>query len=160
MKLISTLFLAFFCFQIALIGQNEATSLPTAFVIGDNEKEYEELFESHNQTLLTACGDDMEVALEKWFYFIDDIESYARKLKFDIDGVKVWLHVFWDAQGTVEHIGFFLQPDSRNISTKELAAFFSSFSRKHKIDLSTNRKFAHYTSASFPTFSNAKLVKE
>ena len=159
MKLFSALFLALFCFNFALFSQTNEKSLPTSFVIGDNEAAYEELFQTHDQTLLTVCNDDMQVALEKWFTFIGDIETYANKLKFDIDGVKAWLHVFWDENGNVEHIGFFLQPDSRNISTKELAAFFSSFSRKYKIDVTSNKKFAHYTSASFPTFNN-KLVKE
>ena len=159
MKVFSTLLFVLFCFNFALYSQSDENQLPTAFVIGDNEAAYEQLFESHNQTLLSACGDDMQVALEKWFAFINDIESYANKLKFDIDGVKAWLRVFWDEQGNVEHIGFFLQPDSRNISTKELSAFFSSFSRKYKIDLSSGKKFAHYTSAAFPTFNN-KLVKE
>ena len=159
MKLISTLFLIAFSFNLVAYGQTDSKPLPKAFVIGDNEAAYEKLFETHNQTLLAACGDDMQVALEKWFSFINDLEAYADKIKFDIDGVKIWLHVFWDETGNVEHIGFFLQPDSRNISTKELAAFFSSFSRKYKIDLSSGKKFAHYTSAAFPTFNN-KLVTE
>lgn len=159
MRFFSIFFLSFFLFNLNLSSQNSAKELPKAFVIGENEQEYEKLFSSHSQTLLSTCDNDMQIALEKWFTFIQEIENYADKIKFDINGVKTWIHVFWDEEGNLEHIGFFLQPESRNISTKDLTAFFTSFVGKSKMNIESNRKFAHYTSAAFPTF-NGRLVKD
>lgn len=154
MKFSSIILLSLFLFIGNLYSQTTSKELPKAFVIGENEQEYEKLFSTHSQTLLTTCDNDMQVALEKWFTFIQKLEAYAEKIQFDINGVKTWIHVFWDEEGNLEHIGFFLQPESRNVSTKALTAFFKSFIGKHKMDIKSNKKFAHYTSASFPTFKD------
>ena len=39
------------------------------------------------------------------------------------------------------------------VDTAEMNAFFSGFIRQYKFPVTSDRKFSHYTGASFPTFS-------
>jgi len=86
------------------------------------------------------------------------MEAYAKEINFDINGVKIWVHVFWSADGTINHIAYHLKPNSKNIDDKEFSAFLSSFTNQYKFPLVTKGvNYSHYASAAFPTFS--KRVK-
>ena len=82
-----------------------------------------------------------------------EMEDYSKKIRFDIKGIKVWLHVFWNEDGSISHIGYLLRPDSRNIDALELAAFFKTFMGRYKLPVSSSKKFSHYTGANFPIYS-------
>ncbi len=128
-------------------------NMPKVFVLGDNEKGYEQLVGAYGMPLLTACNNDMQRGFELWLSMMQEMEAYSKQINFDLDGIKVWLHVFWDKDGTVNHIAYHLRPNSRNVKTEELTAFFVSFTNHYKFPLTAVDKFSHYTGASFPTFS-------
>jgi hypothetical protein len=131
---------------------SQETALPRVFILGEEEQVYESLTRDYQETLLSACDGNMETAVDKWLGMMQEMESYAKKIRFELKGVKMWMHVFWDADGTVKHIGFRLRPDSRNIRTDDLAAFLVSFMNRYKMPLSFDKKYAHYVGATFPTF--------
>lgn len=133
-----------------------AQQLPPAFLLGEDEKAYEALCEAHPRTLVGVSNNDMDTALKSWFSLIQEMEEYANTAQFKIDGLKLWLHVFWAPDGTIDHIGFFPLPNSRFIKTDELKALFSSFIRHYKPVLQSERPFSHYTSASFPVLLDRK----
>lgn len=135
-----------------LQAQNE-DAIPTVFVMGKHEAGYEGLTQTYKQSLLEACGNDMQMAFDKWLEMMQQMEAYADEIDYNIDGVKVLMHVFWNEDGSIAHLGYFLRPNSRNVPTEELTAFFKSFIRQYKFPVSSERKFAHYTKASFPTFT-------
>ena len=81
------------------------------------------------------------------------MEDYAEKVKFDVNGLKIWLHAFWNEDGTLSHIGYLLRPDSRNVNTLELAAFLKTFMQRYEFPLSSSKPFSHYTGANFPIYS-------
>lgn len=130
----------------------KAQEVPQVFMLGKQEKAYEELTRNYRQTLLEACGNKMGVAFEKWLEMMQTMETYADEVNYNIDGLKLLLHVFWDEDGSIAHLAYFIRPNSRNVDTQELNAFFSGFIRQYKFPLSSDRKFMHYTKASFPTF--------
>jgi hypothetical protein len=130
----------------------QAQEAPEVFMLGMQEKTYEELTKTYKQTLLEVCGNKMEVAFKKWLGMMQDMEAYSDQVGYNIDGLKLLLHVFWNEDGRIAHLGYFIRPNSRNVDTKELSAFFSSFIRQYKFPLTSDRKFMHYTKASFPTF--------
>lgn len=127
--------------------------LPKAFQLGGNEKAYEALTQEYPQTLLAACNNDMKIAFDHWLGMMKELEVYAERINFDIKGVKVRLHVFWDTDGGIEHIGFVFRPNSRNARPEEFSAFLSSFIRQYTFPVQSQQKYSHYTIASFPTFS-------
>lgn len=150
MKLVLTLILGTTFFVSPLLAQDDVQAV---FVLGDNEKAYEMLNQEYSQTLLEVSGFDTQKAFEYWMDMMKQMEDYAKKLRFDIKGIKLWLHVFWNEDGTISHIGYMLRPDSRNIDNLELAAFLKTFSGRYKLPVNSTRKFSHYTGANFPIYS-------
>lgn len=131
--------------------QLKELDIPKVFLIGEYEEQYGLLYETYNQILLSVCHDDMDVAFNKWMDMLSEMESYAGNIDFDLNGVKIWLKVFWNAAGTIDHISFYRKPNSRNIDVDELKAFLSSFMNHYQMPIQTNVKFTHNGSAQFPT---------
>lgn len=132
-------------------------SLPKVFMIGEYEKEYEKLVTNCNSMLLNVCGNNMETAYSKWTSMLKDVETMSEEMDFDLKGIKVWVNVFWNEDGSVAHIVYYPKPNSRNMDFDDLSAFFVNVVNKYSIDQSSNKCFSHYGSASWPTFS--KLYK-
>jgi len=130
---------------------------PSVFLIGEYSNAFEALSRSHNTPLINACDEDMEIAFSKWVDMMMALETYSEEEGYDIRGVKMWIKIFWAADGAVEHIAYFLKPQSRNISTKKLSDFFKGFIRTYKLPLEVERSFSHYGSVSFPT--HYRLIK-
>ncbi len=130
---------------------NNDTTPPKVFILGEYENAYEQLNLEHSVMLLSVCDGNMDEAYQKWVSMLIEMEAYATMIKYDIKGVKVWLNVFWNVDGTVKHIAYHLKQNSRNVDTAELTAFFSSFINHYKFPLVSNKKYSHYGSASFPT---------
>jgi hypothetical protein len=155
MKALTTLLFIGFVGVSGLKAQTE--SVPRVFVLGQHEKGYEQLTQTYKQSLLEACKNDMEGAFEKWLLMMQAMEAYAEKTAFDIKGVRVLFHVFWNESGGIDYLGYFLRPDSRNLQdqeTKELEAFFGAFLRQYTFPVSSNRKYNHYSRAYFPMFTD------
>jgi len=142
--------------QPILTAQN-GSPLPISFVIGENEEAYSQLMLKYETGLIEICEDDMDLAFQKWSSMLMEMEAYAERIDFDIKGVKLWLNVFWDADGNIKHIGYYLKGNSRNLSSEELSAFFSSFSRHYRFPLVADKAYSHYGSASFPTHYKVEL---
>jgi hypothetical protein len=126
-------------------------SLPKVFQIGEYEDQYGLLYETYHDILLSVCNDDMGLAFDKWMDMIAEMEAYAKQIDFNLNGVKIWLKVFWNEDGTIQYISFYRKPNSINIDVAEMSAFLSSFMNRYKMPISTNLKFTHNASAQFPT---------
>ncbi len=142
------------------------TPLPKVFLIGEHEAEYDKLLNNHDALLLTVCDNDMDIAFNKWSSMLREMEAYSDQIGFDLKGVKLWLNVFWEADGRIKHIAYYLKPISKNIDTAELNAFFSSFMRNYQFPLVAKERYSHYGSAAFPQFplrvspsSNSNMTK-
>jgi hypothetical protein len=146
------------CCGFALINTQTALSqdMPAVFVLGEDEAAYEKLAAAHPRALLAVSGNDFEMALRHWLQLMGEVERYSNTINFDIKGMKLWLHVFWNEDGSIAHIGFFFLPNSRNFKPEEVKAFFSGFIRQYKPVLKSDRKFNHYTSVSFPVLAEKK----
>jgi hypothetical protein len=127
--------------------------LPTVFMIGENEGQYEQLFISCNERLLSVCDNSMDEAYQNWSTMLSDVEQYAEDTNFDLRGIKIWVNVFWNNDGTVKNIVYYPKPNSRNMNFEELTSFFMGFAAGYQLDVSAEKCFSHYGSASFPTFN-------
>lgn len=131
--------------------QVKELSLPKVFQIGEYEEQYGLLYEVYHDILLTVCNDDMNLAFSKWMDMIAEMESYAHQIDFDLNGVKIWLKVFWNEDGSIRYLSYYRKPNSRNIDPSELSAFLSSFMNVYKMPINSKVKFTHNGSAQFPT---------
>ncbi len=125
---------------------------PAVFLIGDYADAFESLSRQYEISLLNACEDDMDLAFSQWIDLMMAIELYSEKYNYDIKGIKMWLKVFWAADGSIEHMAYYLKPNSRNIDTEVLSNLLTNFARQYKSSLSSKNDYSHYGSASFPTF--------
>lgn len=139
---------------IGLTTNLSAQNMRKAFILGENEEQYDQLRTEHARTLLTVFDNNQEEALQSWFQLLQKMEGYSQKINFDVDGLKLYLNVFWNADGSIAYIGALPKPDSKNVKKEDLVAFLSSFIRQYTPDGPTSdRKFSHYTSVAFPTFA-------
>ena len=149
-------FLATFCFwsteSLAIGGSvfPDSIQLPKVFILGEYEKDFEKLQSQFSTSLLSICGYNPETTFDKWAQFLIDMEDYSESINYDLKGIKMWIEVFWLPNGSVRHIAYALKPQSRNVDTKELSGFMSSFIGHYKPRFQPNRKISHSSHAFFP----------
>lgn len=128
---------------------NLIQDIPTVFMLGEYDKSYEAMMAGQG-TLLDACDNDMNLAYGKLMGMMKEMEAYANLVDFDLKGINAWMHFFWQANGSIDHIGFFLKPNSRNVNTDLVQNFLEGFAKQYKLPLKSGKKFSHYSSFSFP----------
>ena len=131
---------------------DQQQDLPKVFLIGEYEHAFETLSTTHSDILLTVCNDDMDFAYDQWTDMLASLEDYSDRIDYDIKGAKLYMYVFWDADGTIAHLAFYPKPNSRNIPLPELKAVFKGFIKEYRLPIRSDKGFSHYASASFPIF--------
>ena len=134
--------------QSTLLQQD---SVPVVSIIGEYEDAFSALAEECPGVLLSVCGNDMDIAYEKWTDMMVAMEDHADAIDYDIKGLKTYFYIFWNSDGTVAHLSFYPKANSRNIPEEELRAFFKSFAKEYQMPIVSEVGFSHYGSASFPT---------
>jgi hypothetical protein len=140
----------------------QASPLPQVFLIGEYEERYLELSQMHPALFMSVYHNDIDHAYKAWMNCLMDMEDYATEINFDLKGVKLWLNLFFNADGTISNLAFYPKPNSRNVPEEDLIAFFKNFVRQYKLNMVAEKGFQHSTSASFPTFfqrDNPELAK-
>ncbi len=126
------------------------------FLLGSEEQRYEQLTSGYTQTLLEATGGDITQAFESWLDMQQAIDAYAVSQNYDLNGVRLWMHVFWAPNGNIDQMGFLLRPDSRLVDENEIKALLAGFIGQYRLPIQSSQKFSHYTGATFPTLSQRK----
>ena len=146
------------CMLLVVIGHGQseieqAPTTPAVSLIGEREMVFKELSVTHPGILLSVCGNDMDVAYDKWMEMLGEMEDYAESIDYDIKGMKTYMYVYWNPDGTIAHLSFFPKTKSRNIPINELKAFFTNFVAQYQMQVVTDTGFSHYASAAFPVFA-------
>lgn len=125
------------------------------FWIGEYEEKYEKLSVTCERKLLSICGESMEMAYAKWMRVLSDIEKYSEEVEFDIKGLKIWINVFWNPDGTIRHIVYYPKPNSKNFpdNFEKLTAFFIEFVDQYKSPITDDACFSHNGTANFPIYA-------
>ncbi len=121
-------------------------------MIGQYEDQYLALSQKYPATFMSVYHDDIELAYRSWSNILMDMEDYAGSIDFDIKGVKLWINIYFNQDGTIAHLAFFPKPNSRNIQDEYLAAFFKNFVRDYKMQVTADKGFQNSASGAFPTF--------
>ncbi len=150
-----TLLIVCYSFLVAHVPHEStvATVMPRVFLIGDYEEEYDLLQEEYEISLLEICDNDMQLAYGKLISMFEEMEAYAEQIGYDVNGVRIWLHLFWGEDGTIEYLAFHPRPNSRKVENEELETFLLGFVHQYRFPLISTEKYTLYSSASFPTFS-------
>lgn len=135
-------------------------TLPPVFTVGEHGKEYEALVSSCEIPLSQVSGGDVDATYKNWIRVLGKIEEHANLNSFDLNGVKIWLNVFWSSDGQIRHIAFFPKKTSRNIEFERLIPFFNSFIQAYRPELKAEDCFSHFGSASFPAHAEYLLNRK
>lgn len=133
--------------------EQDTLSLPKVFQLGDYESQFEKLSAAHQKSLLTATDDDFDAMFQAWTSMLKEMQAHSELVNYDLKGIKMWLNVFWDKNGKIKHIAFFLKPNSKNVDRVELGAFLTDFMNNYTFPVTSDDKFSHYSGASFPLFT-------
>ena len=134
-----------------------ATNVPEVFLIGEYEDQYLALSKQHPAIFMSVYNNDIDKAFRGWSNMLMDMEDYAANINFDMKGVKLWINLYFNADGSIEHLAFYPKPNSRNLPVEHLAAFFKTFIRDYQMDVKSEKAFQHSASAAFPTFFHRDL---
>ncbi len=120
--------------------------------IGDDEAGLSRLSLECSDMLLTVQDNSMAKAYESWIQMMADLEQYAQDQGYDIKGIKLWMNVFWNQDGSIRHISYYPKPSSRNTDFTQLGELMNDFALQYNSKLLHTSCFSHYGSVSFPTF--------
>jgi hypothetical protein len=152
LKYLIVILLSLFLEQAQAQSVPSVSPVPNVFLIGQYEDQYLALSKQYPASFLSVYHDDLDIAFRSWSNLLMDMEDYASNLNFDIRGVKMWINLYFNQDGTIAHLAFFPKPNSRNIPEEELIAFFKNFVRDYKMTVKADKGFQHSASAGFPTF--------
>lgn len=154
MKRINSLSVLFFLLMgLPLVQASELvdTSKSPVFQLGEDEAQLSILNAKYPALLIETYDGDMDKAYAQWQKVMLEMEKYAKSIDFNIQGVKMWINIYWSPEGKIDYIGYFLKPDSKNINTVEMNAFLKSFIRRDKVHATYSTGYFHNGSVSFPT---------
>ena len=140
--------------------QPTSDALPSVFLIGEFEEEYERLSINCERKLLNNSGESMELAYAKWMRLLSDIEGYSDQMNFDLKGIKIWINVFWNSDGTIKHLVYYPKPNSKNMDFDELTVFLDTFLAQYQSPFSDEVCFSHNGSANFPIYAKLFVPKQ
>ncbi len=144
-----TSILSFFFITASYLCIAQDASTKVAF-IGENEEEYEQLMATCSTPLLYVSGNSMDEAYDIWTQMLADMTTKADDQGLDIKGVKIWINMFWEANGSIKKILYYPKPKSKNMDFDQLTAFFNTFADDYNLDLDYESCFSHHGTAAFP----------
>jgi hypothetical protein len=126
-------------------------TIPRVFILGQFDgSPFENMKSDYDATLASACKNDMELAFYSWVSLLKHMETFAGRTGYDLNGIKIWLYVFWSKEGNVDYIAYYPKPNSRNIKGDELTNFFNDFLKNYTFPIKNDKNFSNYSSANFP----------
>lgn len=142
---------------VAQTGSSDSKSsskpgLPTSFLTGEYELAYDHLLEQYNKALVSVCNNDNEKAYAIWSGILLDLSDYAKTTEMDLNGLKLWINVFFSSTGEIKHIVYYPKPNSKNMDFDKLTSFFTSFCQNYRMKEPLPDKCMLSATASFPIF--------
>lgn len=154
----SSLFILIFTlFAVNCYTQDDQSKVS---LIGENEKEYEKMMTQCPTPLLYITNNSMDEAYNLWTSMLSKMETTASEQGLDIRGVKVWMNLFWEADGSIKKIVYYPKPNSKNMDFEQLTTFLEGFAEFYNLDISNETCFSHYGSATFPVFPKIVVPNE
>jgi len=147
--------LAFCCFSQYSYSQNGIVSL-----IGDNETEYEQTISECPSLLLSVADNSMDKAYSLWTDMLSEAEKQASLTGLDLKGAKIWINLFWEADGSIKSIVYYPKPNSKNMDFTQVTSFFEDFAQNYTLPQNHSGCFSHYGSASFPVHRKLAINNE
>ena len=146
-------------FLSASVGVSQEVYNKVSF-IGENEKEDEQLMLKCSTPLLSVTNNSMDEAYDIWTNMLARMTTKADDQGLDIKGVKIWINLFWEADGSIKKIVYYPKPKSKNMDFEQLTIFFQNFAEGYNLDIDYESCFSHHGTAAFPVKPISELSPE
>lgn len=146
MRLLLALTLTIFFIHTALHSQEPAV----VFSLYDKSAEAQSIVEEEHETLLRLYDSDLEAALNDWYSMLLAIERFAKHEDVDLSGVKLWMNVFFNSDGSIKAIGYHPKRGCKNMDWPLFEALLKEFSKQYKFSKQSNKSYSHYAAALWP----------
>lgn len=153
------IYIILFCISFACTAIAQSVNTKVA-LIGENEKEYEKIMTECSSSLLSISENSMDKAFNLWTTMLSDFEETAENQGFDIKGTKVWMNLFWEADGSIKKIVYYPKPNSKNIDFNQFTKLLETFATNYYLEIDHDTCFSHYGSASFPILTKVSVPNE
>lgn len=138
-------------FGVVVAGaQVPKDTLAAVFQIGDHTEAFEQLFLKYNH-LASQLDQDHERAYAYWTDMLQKMDMYSEEVGVDLDGLQLLLYAFWAPNGQLEHLAYFLKPNSKYIDEVTLNGFFQGFMKTYRLPVTLEKPTYLFTHAAFPT---------
>ena len=152
MRPVSAILILLAC-SFSSIAQESASIVS---LIGDDEKGYEKTISECPSLLLEVADNSMDSAYKIWTGMLADIEESASDSGVDLKGAKIWINLFWEADGSIKKVVYYPKPNSKNMDFTQVTKVLENFASNYNLPINHTGCFSHYGSASFPV--HTKLV--
>lgn len=129
-------------------------------LIGEDEKAYESVIAECPSLLLQVTENSMDEAYKHWTSMLSQMETSAAETGLDLKGTKLWINLFWEADGSIKQIVYYPKPNSKNMDFDLVTEFFEKFAADFHMPVTHEECFSHYGSASFPVYSKLAMKNE
>lgn len=137
--------------QFKILDIAADSAIPRVFVLGQYDGvPFERMKADYNTTLMAACKNDIETAYFCWVSMLQHMETHSKKMNFDLNGIKLWMYVFYEKDGAISYIAYHPKPNSKNFKQEDMTAFLNSFCSSYTFPLKSDKPFSNYSTATFP----------
>ena len=131
-------------------GQVSRDTLAAVFHIGDHTEAFEQLFLQYTH-LANQLNQDHERAYAYWTDMLQKMDMYSEEVGVSLDGLQLLLYAFWAPNGQLEHLAYFLKPNSKFVDELTLNHFFFFFMKTYRLPVTLEKPTYLFTHAAFPT---------
>lgn len=139
-------------FLYLLLGNTVAQNSKRVFNVNNDSKILEELSAEYKNSLFTASDTSFVKTAKNWKHTLAAMERYAQQINFNINGINMWIKVFWAEDGTIEYIAYYLSEKSINMNQVDFEAFLRSFMRNYQLPQTYRTKFSYDSRVMFPLY--------
>lgn len=129
-------------------------------LIGEDERAYEAHISACPTLLLQVTDNSMDQAYNLWTEMLSQMEEQAALAGIDLKGSKLWINLFWEADGTIKQIAYYPKPNSKNMDYTQVGQFLRVFAENYILPQQYETCFSHYGSASFPVYIKPTTIDE
>ncbi len=120
------------------------------YSLSDHSEEVGKILKEDHVVLLKHYDGNMEAAMKDWYGMLSALEAYAEAEAVDLNGVKVWMNVFFSPDGSIKALGYHPKGDSKKFDWAVFEALVKEFSKQYHFPVQMEESFSHYAAAMWP----------
>lgn len=150
-KIVIFTILLFFVYGINYSQINFEAEFPKVFEINQYKEHYDTFLAQSKVLLLGVCDNNLTTTYQLWNEMLANLEKFSIDRGLDLAGVRMFIRVIWNPDGSIKHFAFESRGNSKVIDKAMFAKITEDFCSYYQLPKSHTSSFFHYGSVNFPT---------